>query len=224
MVKMMGLEGKKSKRQRRVAWLDRIGYVSVVVFILVLAFLSYNALLHPPQSNQKSSLTAAIVDQLSLTQPNPNFKETFTDILEEANFTVDYYAGDRVTVDFYRNLPSQGYDLIVLRVHSALLVEKGQYTDRCTFFTSELYRQGKYFLDEYNERVVPVMYFHGGTTYFGVSPEFVRSSMKGRFNNTIVIMMGCNGLTGIQMAEAFVEKGAKAYIGWDEHVSADHTD
>jgi hypothetical protein len=37
-------------------------------------------------------------------------------------------------------------------------------------------------------------------------------------------MMGCDGLAGTQMAEAFTEKGAKAYIGWKETVSASHTD
>jgi hypothetical protein len=37
-------------------------------------------------------------------------------------------------------------------------------------------------------------------------------------------MMGCEGLNNTEMAEAFVEKGAKTYIGWNGSVSATHTD
>lgn len=56
---------------------------------------------------------AAIVDQLSLTQPNPAFAETATGILEDAGYLVDYYPGEAVTVEFYRDLPTHGYDLIL---------------------------------------------------------------------------------------------------------------
>jgi len=48
--------------------------------------------------------------------------------------------------------------------------------------------------------------------------------MEGKFNNTVIIMMGCEGLSNTIMAEAFIEKDAKAYTGWDGPVSADHTD
>ena len=37
-------------------------------------------------------------------------------------------------------------------------------------------------------------------------------------------MMGCNGLTYTDMAKAFIEKGAKVYISWNESVLASHTD
>jgi hypothetical protein len=36
-------------------------------------------------------------------------------------------------------------------------------------------------------------------------------------------MMGCNSMKKC-MATAFLQKGAKAYIGWDGLVSAEHTD
>jgi hypothetical protein len=37
-------------------------------------------------------------------------------------------------------------------------------------------------------------------------------------------MMGCEGLNNTRMAEAFIEKGAKVYIGWTSSVSASYTD
>jgi hypothetical protein len=48
--------------------------------------------------------------------------------------------------------------------------------------------------------------------------------MYGSFENTIVILMGCNGLRYNKTAEAFLNKGAKACIGWNGLVSARHTD
>jgi hypothetical protein len=66
---------------------------------------------------------AAIVDQGSLaptSRPNPVFIKKATAILEEAGFSVDYYPGEAVTVEFYRNLPNYGYDFIILRTHSSI--------------------------------------------------------------------------------------------------------
>jgi uncharacterized membrane protein len=160
---------------------------------------------------------AAIVDQLSLTEPNPAFAEETTAVLRDAGYDVDYYPGEKVTVDFYRNLPSHGYDLIVLRNHSARRPDSA-------LFTSEVYDPGKY-VDEQNDlRLVKVSYPSGGDIYFGVRSDFITTSMKGRFDGTTIVLMGCNGLTTSRTAEAFVEKGAKAVVGWSELVSADHTD
>ena len=38
------------------------------------------------------------------------------------------------------------------------------------------------------------------------------------FDGTVIIMMGCDSLHYTDMATAFVEKGAAAYIGWDASV------
>jgi hypothetical protein len=69
--------------------------------------------------------TAAIVDQLSLTAPNPAFVESATDLLQAAGYAVDYYPGEEVSVNLYQRLPGMGYDLIVLRSHSARIEVEG---------------------------------------------------------------------------------------------------
>ena len=66
---------------------------------------------------------AAILDQGSLaptSRPNPVFVKKATSILKEAGFSVDYYLGEEVTVEFYRNLPNYGCDFIIERTHSAM--------------------------------------------------------------------------------------------------------
>ena len=167
---------------------------------------------------------AAIVDQLSTSQPNPAFVEESTSLLTEAGFVVDYYEGELVTVNFYKNLPTHCYSLILLRVHSATFNPERQVLD---FFTSEPYSESKYVGDQLKDRVRACAfapYEEGDPVYFGITAKFVRSSMKDEFNNTMVIMMGCDGLKYDDMAEAFVEEGAQVYIGWSGLVSAPHTD
>ncbi len=61
---------------------------------------------------------AAIVDQLSLTVPNPDFARDARATLEQAGYEVDYYPGEDVTVDFDRQFPFLNYDVIVFRSHA----------------------------------------------------------------------------------------------------------
>jgi hypothetical protein len=92
------------------------------------------------------------------------------------------------------------------------------------FFTSELFDNGAHVQEQMDMRVVWVKFPNNETTYFGITPPFVTGSMEGRFNDTVIISMGCEGLKQTTMAEAFIEKGAKAYISWNGSVSAGHTD
>jgi len=217
------------------AYKKRLQYVAAIVTVAILvtiiafsSFLIYSYLNPSPKQNTNSTtqLKAAIVDHLSLTAPNQTFIQTATNILETANYTVDYYPGEEVNVEFYRNLPTHGYDLIILRVHSAL--ESYEEVSPVVLFTSERYSMDKYEYEQLVDRVGAVAYSREesqqGIAYFGILPKFVQHSMKQAFNNTVVIMMGCDGLKYENMAKAFVEKSAKAYIGWNGSVSASHTD
>lgn len=205
----------------------------LVAIIAISSFLIYSYL--NPSQNQTISQTfqfkAAIVDQGSLSPTagfNPVFIETATNILEQAGYTVDYYPGEEVTVEFYRNLPTHGYGLIILRVHSGL--QEGN-RPPVIFFTSEYYSETKYVYEQLTGQLWKGRIgtfkedeFIEGQTYFGISPEFVKKGMKKKFQNTTVIMMGCNGLTYTDMTEAFIEKGARIYVSWNGSVSASHTD
>jgi hypothetical protein len=64
---------------------------------------------------------AAIIDQLSIRFPNQAFLDQTAWYLAKYGFMVDIYIGDAVTVDMYRELPAQGYKVIIFRVHSGLL-------------------------------------------------------------------------------------------------------
>ena len=172
--------------------------------------------------------TAAIVDQLSLTQPNPDFAQAATNILEDAGYSVDYYAGEAVTVEFYRELPTHEYDLLIMRVHSGLARDNGKPTDYVSLFTgepfSETFHDTATFEDAEAGRLGRARSYEGGDEYYGIVPAFIESSMRGTFQDATVILMGCDGLITNAAAEAFVSKGAKTVVGWSGRVSAEHTD
>jgi len=205
----------------------RIGTVIFTALILILvlcsAYFGYSLLSQPQNqtlSQESSQPKAAIVDQLSLTYPNQTFIQTVTNALKQAGYTVDYYPGEKVTVEFYRNLPTYEYQIIILRVHSTT----GGYPI-VGLFTSEIYSRQKYIYEQLTDQLCRLCYsYTDREVYFGILPSFVELSMKGEFQNTIIVMMGCEGLNNTKMAEAFIRKGAKVYISWNQWVTASHTD
>ena len=176
-----------------------------------------------PPISPSSEPRAVIVDQLSLTYPNQTFVQTATNMLKNAGYAVDYIPGENVTVNYYRNLPAYNYKIVILRVHAAISLEMRA----ISFFTSETYSESKYTADQLSFYLGKAIFINQTTNdpgYFAITANFVKNAMKGNFNNTTVIMMGCYGLEYPGMANAFIEKGAHAYIGWNGSVSADHTD
>lgn len=223
----MSRRRKPEKSRKKLAYM-----VSAVIFILVCFFAFSFLHSSPPQ--------AAIVDHLSFfpEQRNQTFVDTCTKILEESGLTCAYYKGEEITVDFYRKLPSRGSDLIILRVHSAIMKTEEGVVSLLGLFTSELFSPEtaqKYPEDVKYDRLVRAFFPEEEKEYFGIVPRFIEESMEGRFRDTVIVMMGCEGLGYVDprthtragysnMAEAFVKKGAKVYTSWDGPVGIDHTD
>lgn len=191
--------------------------------------------------------TAVIIDQLALTSPDPAFAWQAAATLEAAGYTVDYIPSEQVTVDFYRELPSRGYGLVIVRGHSGLAYADAEAVAQevrgqgdAFLFTSEPYTAEKYAADQRARRLSVAYYFDpAGASqdldalleafqtlprYFGIKPGFLESSAQGRFPRATVILMGCNGLSSPALAKAFVSRGAASVVGWDDLVSAAHTD
>ena len=111
-----------------------------IIFAVVIVFAAavVGALLLLRGDGGPSSPKAAIVDQLSLNEPNPEFVQSVTGTLQGAGYTVDYFSGEYATVDLFRILPERGYDLLILRVHSARVKEsrEGALTEEVALFTA----------------------------------------------------------------------------------------
>lgn len=211
---------KKLEKEKRILNKKLIGEVTGGIIIFTLIVLLVYTFLFSPQP--KFQFKAAIIDQLSINPAffNKYFNNTVTSILRKRGFTIDYYPGEKVKINFYRNLATQGYGLIIFRVHSTVR----RNTELVDFFTSEEYVSGKYVEEQLDGRISKAGFINETEEYFAIGPDFVKRSMNGRFGNTIVIAMGCSSLEYLTMAKEFIDKGAKVYIGWDGPVFLNHTD
>lgn len=227
-------EAAAARAKRRRDLRDRIAILVAAAIIIPLVVFTFLTFYRSDDSDQQPAAPtttgsaagprAAIVDHLALTQPNPAFAEAATDLLEQAGYAIDYYPGEEVTVEFYRQLPTLGHELIILRVHSALGRVGDRPADWVTLFTSDSYDKTRFRNDQTKQRLSMVSYYKDGPQYFGIMPGFIKSSMKGDFPDTTIVIMGCDGLKSDTVAEAFVDKGAKAVVAWDGLVSSNHTD
>jgi hypothetical protein len=204
-------------------------YGLIFIIIIFLTLLTYSFLGSLPSIDQNAdenpqqiinrdfSFRAAIIDHLSVSDPSPWFIETATNILKAANFTVDYYPREKVTINLYRNLAASNYGLIIFRVHSG--------REPVTFFFSGEYYNGTAFVpQQLNDQIGKAWLPEDEQLYFSIKPLFVKYAMTGSFYKTVIIALGCGSLSTMDMAEAFIEKGAAVYIGWDRSLDAFHGD
>ena len=207
------------RKHRTRMW--KYGVVAFVVFLVSVVVLTLLFPQPPPPYHPELGtfyFKAAIVDEESLTYPDPAFVQNATTTLQNAGFTVDYIPGANVTVDFYKNLPTHDYGIIILRVHSGILNAS---TGWVSMATCENYSAQKYVWEQLDDELLCFQLSTGDV--FSLGPNF---KMNGHFENTIIIMMGCHGIYAFPFLYSnalpgmFVSYGAKAYIGWNGGINA----
>ena len=206
--------------------MKRFLFIALAVLILITPTLA--SCRHQSTESHSPQVKAAIVDQLHLLEPNDIFIEKTTEILESYGFKVDLWQGEEITVEFYRELPKRDYKLIILRVHTGLLLAlvHAQIVPSSTtyLFTGESYTTTKYVSEQLTERVSNALMTTEYPLVFAVNSEFILNDMKEDFDDTVIIAMGCESYYFDDMADAFIQKGASAYIGWSSVVSLEYTD
>jgi hypothetical protein len=175
-----------------------------------------NPLFYSPVERTRPT-KAALIDEVAATNPDPYLVSNVTRTLTRVGYTVDYYGLTDITVALFRSLPSKGYGIVILRDHSTSLTG-----DVIALVTSEPFDSGKYVNERLTGKVIPVPL--NNSTYFGITPTFVRESMQGTFPNTLLVVMGCAGLANSEMAQAFVAKGIEVYISWNHIVLTNQSD
>lgn len=225
---------RKSQRQagRGIEHLPATRRIALVFIVAAIAVVAAAAFLLLSGGSSPGPKRAVIVDQLSLTQPNSGFVSRVTDTLSGAGYAVDYFHGEEVTVELYRTLPKLDYDLVILRVHAGITEEidasSGQTTptEYVSLFTGEPYDEAKYSASERVGHLGKATYNSDpdGEALFAIGPRFIEESMTGTFDGAMLIMMGCDGLRSQRTGQAFLNKGASAFVSWSGQVSAPHTD
>jgi hypothetical protein len=209
----MKTKGKKGEAKKFV-YNKRFVYVGAAAIIIIILAIALFFILY---LNQPSEPKAAIIDQLSSSQlsdvsrwVNRTFVENAKTLLYQRFSRVDYYS-DNATVEQYSKLASLNYKLIIWRAHSAL--DPQNYVAICS---SEKHIPGRY--GQYSSEQLKLCNITGDPfLYFAITPKFVEECMSGRFEDTVIVFMSCNGLNPnyTKTAEAFRNKGVKVFISWD---------
>jgi len=214
-------KGKPPKRS--LPWFAWLGIGLAVVAIIVLVWVLPSGETASPTNSGEPR--AAIIDQLcAFDMPNQEFIEVVTDTLERYGFKIDLYQGDEITVDLYRTLPKQGYKLVIFRTHSGLIKSEGGAVVETSLFTGESYSPNKYVREQLNGELVQARVSEGYPFYFAISSKFITDRMKGHFDDTVIIVTGCSCLYLQDLSQAFIDKGASAYLAWDGTVGLDYVD
>ena len=161
--------------------------------------------------SQGAQAKAAIIDQLYLLEPNPEFIEKTSTILEAQGYEVDVWQGEEITVEFYRDLPKHGYKIIVFRVHSGLLLSLAHAqivpSETTYLFTGEKYVTTRYTSEQLSDRVSNALMTTEYPLVFAINSDFIKKDMEGNFDNTAILMMGCESYFFNDMANAFIQRG-----------------
>jgi len=199
-------------------------YAAAAIIIILVPTAFFFQFLTSGQNQPK----AAIIDQLSSSHlapfsqhPNQTFIDLAKNLLNQRFDTIDYYR-DNATVENYKQIPSQGYKLIIWRAHSAL----DNASKYVAISTSD--RENLIYYDQYMQnRQLTLCNITGDPyLYFAINPKFIREIMNGRFEDTVIILMSCNGLKQgyTETAKALLDKGAKLLISWDGWVDSGDND
>jgi hypothetical protein len=188
-----------------------------LIVILIPAIYFYSASLSQP-----AEAKAAIIDQLGslkldppIRDVNQTFIESATELLHKRFSIIDYYS-DNATVEHYSKLASAGYKLILWRAHSALDLKKNYIAISTTD------KEGSINYDQYPGNSLTLCNITGDPTlYVAITPIFIEQAMTGTFQDTVIVLMSCNGLQQgfLSTAQAFETKGVKVLISWDNWIS-----
>lgn len=164
---------------------------------------------------------AVLIDALYSSHPNDVFSESLENVLREAGFEVDVYRGDVVTVDFLKRLQG-GYKLVIFRMHSALSKWGDLYLFTDEDYSTQLYRQEQ----DARPALVKEAYATDSAErgVFAVNWGFVKMRMSGKFDGSLVIVMGCDGAGDSLLFREFVNQGAVGCVGWSGPVLLSHSD
>ena len=215
-----------------------VATIGALVFLLQEGDAQYNTYTGTPK--------ALIIDQLYDEMPNSYFHERATEYFEMGGYETDIVTTKDITVDFYKELPKMNYKYVVIRTHGAENVDDvvlftGERYNEENYISEQLFGQVKKAapLLEVAYKVVD----DGGSSqwiiinethkylktpakktstakneFFAISPLLVSQAMKGKFDDTVFLLGGCNTLSNPSLAKSLIGRGASIVAGWDDTV------
>lgn len=126
----------------------------------------------------------------------------------------DYIKNNNVTVQSIKNLGK--YSVLIIEGHGVWYPD----TDTCYIVTGEKAskKSKKHYKEQLDEKdIVITAGIFGTEDSYAISPKFLRDNLDMN-ENSLVFLGNCNSLKNDKLANAFIEKGAYAVIGYDDYV------
>ena len=234
--------GKKKDSTRPRFSKSLAGVIVMVVAVLAAVFLLYGGrsegTLPQPIVPVEENKTALIYDSLYREYPNETLIDELVSLLESNGYHVYVFQGINATLDPLVSLNK--FDFIVIRAHGAYNDDPerplGSY-----IYTGLRYEEAKALYDGYIDEnlvngllalaVIPPPGVELNETiletlpkYVAVSPEYLEQHLGKFKNDTIVIAAGCYTSNDSILADVFLDKGAKAFIGWRGEITQNYMD
>jgi len=218
-----GIVGQKKRRKAKVRKRNLKIILLVTSFVItVLGAILYFSFLSPLQVGSATH-DAAIIDGLSEDFPNPKLINDMKHLLEKAGYRVTIFNSSDVSVEFFRELPTMGYSLIIMRVHGGRIQQPmGLFIGSGIF--AEPFDEKKYEREYLSGYLLKGITYVGGKEYFVITPDYVREKFEGRFPNSIVVILSCYSAWDRVLASAFFDKGASAFVGIDKKADLSYLD
>ena len=196
---------------------DRIKNKKLILTILVIIVIAMAIVTTSIEMRTSIDLNrdAVIIDGLSNDIPNLKLIDKTKLLLESAGFNVTVITADNLTINTYKWVLEAGFKIIIMRVHGAIIPDQ----DIVGLFANERYNESLY-VKEREKGLVGVgrPYIDPSRELFVIGPKFIEK--YGNLRDSIVIVFSCYSGYGDSLKKAFLNAGAKAYIGWDGPVDA----
>lgn len=193
----------------------KASHIKTLALVTVAIILLGVSVYRTQQRITTASPKALFIDPLNDIPTEMNFTKQARTLFESHGYKVHTLVGDEVTVESLKQI--SGYDIVVFRVHS------GIFEDDVWFFTCEEFDGSKYVLEQLSGEVHIATCPSDPRLLFSVGSRFVEHYLVG-LDGSLVVLMGCDGLTHTGLAEAFIGSGATGVVGWDGPVTLDASD
>ncbi len=192
--------------------MDRKHSIAIIVISVTLlgysVFQTQRVLVKPHQK-------VILFDQLSSIETASNFPEEIGKRTESMGCKFEYYNESSATLERLGRPPFGR--IVILRVHS------GVFEEDVWLFSGENYSESRYVMEQLKGVVHMARCSSISKTVFAFSEVYVQENWQG-MKDSIVFLMGCEGLSDTGLAEVMVECGAVGVVGWDRDISVDVSD
>ena len=117
-----------------------------------------------------------------------------------------------VTVDLIKTIDQ--YGVVFIDTHGGV---RGWFSPQVILLTGEKVTSWwSHRWDRLMKRLVTATV--GGETYFAIKPSFIRKYAEGSYPKSLIYVGACDSLENATMANAFLEKGAATYFGFEKTI------